>query len=239
MWGADTVEVPRGDALRAADARVITSVEPAPAAASPPAPPTGTRSRLARRPRRAGHPGPAARRRVRRDRRELLRRTTGGPMPAGSIIFPNDPNTVAALEAAGEAGGLTFQRNAASQAGDDAAVRGAEGRHPRQQREPGHQRLRSTRSAAIFGADAIFVSVSPGANSIQNAPTDPLLGDRRPLQHRPGLPGGRLHHQRRRTGRDVVGDDRHHHDDGQQQPDGRRDGHDRGVPEAGYNGTFR
>ena len=34
-------------------------------------------------------------------------------MPAGTLIFPNDPNTVAALQAAGASAGITFQRNVA------------------------------------------------------------------------------------------------------------------------------
>ena len=36
--------------------------------------------------------------------------TSAGPMPAGSLIFPNDTATVAAIDAAGEAAGVTFER---------------------------------------------------------------------------------------------------------------------------------
>jgi hypothetical protein len=37
--------------------------------------------------------------------------TSGGPMPAGTLIFPNDPVTVAALDAVGKSVGVWFERN--------------------------------------------------------------------------------------------------------------------------------
>jgi len=37
--------------------------------------------------------------------------TTGGRMPAGTLIFPNDPVTVAALDAVGRSVGVWFERN--------------------------------------------------------------------------------------------------------------------------------
>lgn len=42
---------------------------------------------------------------------EPFRSTTGGWMPAGTLIFPNDPTTVAALKEAGKAAGVWFERN--------------------------------------------------------------------------------------------------------------------------------
>ena len=140
MWGADTVEVPNGG--RRSRLRRAHHV--------------GQRAQRRRRRRGGGLVRGQLERRPRANRTilDLLRdgvygeiaeaafvNADGGPMPAGSIIFPNDPNTVAALDAAGDAGGLTFERGTRSQAGDDTPVRGAEGRHPRQQRQPGHQRL--------------------------------------------------------------------------------------------------
>ena len=50
MWGADTVEVPRGDATFAPTTELDHVRQRAAAAASRPARPTGTRSRIARRP---------------------------------------------------------------------------------------------------------------------------------------------------------------------------------------------
>jgi hypothetical protein len=100
---------------------------------------------------------------------------SGGTMPAGSLIFPNDQATVSALDAAGEAAGITFERNLGS--------------------EPATTQLDEAPKVAvlinsatpttndtlwslqqIFGPDAQFVSVVAGTNSLQNAPADPLLG---------------------------------------------------------------
>ena len=94
-------------------------------------------------------------------------------MPAGSLIFPDDSATLVALEAAGEAAGVFFERGL--------------GLPP-----PGTQLDEAPRVAIlvdsaspvesdtswslrqIFGPDVGFVSVASGANSLQNAATDPL-----------------------------------------------------------------
>jgi hypothetical protein len=98
---------------------------------------------------------------------------SAGPMPAGSLIFPADDATVGALEAAGAAGGFYFERG-----------RGAA--PPTTELDESPRVAILVNSAApsesdqswslrqIFGPDVGFVSVVNGANSLQNAPADPL-----------------------------------------------------------------
>ena len=100
---------------------------------------------------------------------------SGGTMPAGSLIFPNDSATVAALNATGDAAGITFARNL-----------GAEPSTTQLDEAPKIAILVNSANPTIndtswslgqiFGTDAGFVSVVNGTNSLQNAPTDPLLG---------------------------------------------------------------
>ena len=100
---------------------------------------------------------------------------SGGTMPAGSLIFPNDAATVAAIDAAGETAGITFERN-----------KGPEPPTTQLDEAPKVAVLISSATPTvndtlwslqqIFGADAQFVSTVNGANSLQNSPTDPLLG---------------------------------------------------------------
>jgi hypothetical protein len=102
--------------------------------------------------------------------------TTGGRMSAGTLIFGNDPATVAAIDAAGKAAGVWFERNVgvAKPAttkvakAPRVAILGSAATAPRNDTE---QSLR-----AIFGESAEFLSLTTGTNSIQNAAVDPLLG---------------------------------------------------------------
>ncbi len=97
---------------------------------------------------------------------------SAGPMPAGSLIF--DATNVAALEAAGEAAGIFFERGV-----------GAKPATTQLDEAPGVAILVNTSSPVesdtswslrqIFGPDVGFVSVLSGANSLQNAATDPLV----------------------------------------------------------------
>ena len=78
MWGADTAEVPRGDASFAPTTEVVTSVNALQRRRG------GRPVRLvlhhhARRPRAEGDPGPAAGRRLRRDRGAVVRQHDGRP----------------------------------------------------------------------------------------------------------------------------------------------------------------
>jgi Zinc carboxypeptidase len=100
---------------------------------------------------------------------------SAGPMPAGSVIFPDDAATVVALEAAGKAAGVFFERGvgetpAATQL--DEAPRIAilvDSANPVESDTSWSLRR-------IFGPDVGFVSVASGASSLQNAATDPLEG---------------------------------------------------------------
>ena len=93
-------------------------------------------------------------------------------MPAGSLIFPDDSATLVALEAAGEAAGVFFERGLGLPRRGRSSTR-RRGRHPRRQCEPG--RIGHVLVVAqIFGPDVGFVSVASGTNSLQNAATDPL-----------------------------------------------------------------
>jgi hypothetical protein len=96
-------------------------------------------------------------------------------MPAGSLIFPNDTTTVAALDAAGRAAGMYFERG-----------RGTKPPTTQLDEAPRVAILVNSSSPAesdtswslrqIFGPDVGFVSVVNGANSLQNAAADPLEG---------------------------------------------------------------
>jgi Zinc carboxypeptidase len=100
---------------------------------------------------------------------------SAGSMPAGSVIFPDDAATVVALEAAGKAAGVFFERGlglppAGTQL--DEAPRIAvlvDSASPVESDTSWSLRR-------IFGPDVGFVSVASGASSLQNAPTDPLEG---------------------------------------------------------------
>jgi Zinc carboxypeptidase len=105
--------------------------------------------------------------------------TTGGPMPAGTLIFPSDAVTAAALHAAGQNAGIWFERNVGVTKPPTSRVM----KPPRiavlvnsatpetsTTTRPIHEVLES-----IFGSDLVgFVSTVNGANSLQNAASDPL-----------------------------------------------------------------
>jgi hypothetical protein len=98
---------------------------------------------------------------------------SGGSMPAGSVIFPDDAATVVTLEAAGKAAGVFFERGlglppAGTQL--DEAPRIAilvDSGSPVESDTSWSLRQ-------IFGPDVGFVSTTSGSNSLQNAATDPL-----------------------------------------------------------------
>ena len=98
---------------------------------------------------------------------------SAGPMPAGSVIFPDDPATVVALDAAGKEAGVFFERGigatpAATQL--DEAPRVAilvDSSNPVESDTSWSLRQ-------LFGPDVGFVSTVSGAGSLENAATDPL-----------------------------------------------------------------
>jgi hypothetical protein len=99
---------------------------------------------------------------------------SGGTMPAGSLIFPNDSATVAALNAAGDAAGITFERNLGSEPSTTQLDEAPKIAILVNSANPTINDT-SWSLGQIFGTDAGFVSVANGTNSLQNAPTDPLL----------------------------------------------------------------
>ena len=177
LWGADVIEVPRGD----------ESFEPQVVTIEAPNPPTGGIV--------GGIEAPADWYSVtlggvsdHRAISELLQSgidgaiaegsfetTTGGPMPAGSLIFPNDPATAAAIDGAGAAAGLDFERSVGEAEPDTTELTAA----PKvailvNSANPAPNDT-SESLRAIFGSNASFLSMSAGPNSIQTAEVDPLL----------------------------------------------------------------
>ncbi|MET1008756.1 MAG: hypothetical protein ABWY96_01705, partial [Gaiellaceae bacterium] len=98
---------------------------------------------------------------------------SAGAMPAGSVIFPADAATAVALDAAGKAAGVFFERGIGmTPAGTqlDEAPRIAilvDSGNPVESDTSWSLRQ-------IFGTDVGFVSTTSGSNSLQNAATDPL-----------------------------------------------------------------
>ena len=177
MWGADTAEVPHGDASFDPSTEVITAVSALSGGVAEGA--SDFYSVTLRGVRelqavydllRDGHYGELA--------EAPFVSTSGGPTPAGSLIFNNDPVTVAALEAAGAAAGIVFERNVAvvkpattklSEAPRVAILANANAAGVIGNTDA------STSLRTIFGPNAQLVSLLGGPNSIQNAATDPLL----------------------------------------------------------------
>jgi hypothetical protein len=97
--------------------------------------------------------------------------TTGGQMPAGSVIF--DASAEAALEGAGDAAGVFFERGVGTKPATtelDEAPRLAilvDSMRPAENDTSWSLRQ-------IFGDDVGFVSVAFGKDSLERAPTDPL-----------------------------------------------------------------
>ena len=100
---------------------------------------------------------------------------SAGSMPAGSLIFPDDTATVAALDAAGGAAGIDFERGRGSKPATtqlDEAPRVAilvNSGNPSESDTSWSLRQ-------IFGPDVGFVSTVSGPNSLENAATNPLDG---------------------------------------------------------------
>jgi hypothetical protein len=100
---------------------------------------------------------------------EPFESSSGGPMPAGTLIFPNDPATVAALTAAGEEAGLWFERTRGPKPETTALNRA-----PRIAVLAGGTTSDISFSLRSLGFDAVHVPTT-GTNSINTAAQDPLL----------------------------------------------------------------
>ncbi|HZG35643.1 MAG TPA: M14 family zinc carboxypeptidase [Gaiellaceae bacterium] len=180
LWGADTVEVPRGAAFAPATTEVTAPTSLAGGVrggAGAPAEWYSVTIRGAIELRailnllKSGIYGELA--------EAPFTSTTGGPMPAGTLIFPNDAATVAALQAAGQSAGIWFERNvgvakpATSQvekAPRIAVLVNSASPETSTVSRPIHEVLET-----IFGSDSVgFVSTVTGSGSLQNAATDPL-----------------------------------------------------------------
>ena len=98
---------------------------------------------------------------------------SAGAMPAGSLIFPNDSATVTALTNAGLGAGVYFERGVGAKPATTAL---AEAPRVAVLVNSANPAINDTLWGLqrIFGLDAQFVSTIGGANSLQNAGSDPL-----------------------------------------------------------------
>ena len=170
LWGADVVEIPRGDATFDPATTVIEGpnelVGGVRGGASVPADWYSVTLRGVSEVRtvygllRAGVKGEVA--------EEAFATTTGGSMAAGSLVFANDPATVAALDAAGKEAGIWFERSV----GLDKPVRTKLAKAPRVAILAGGTGNSDTTQSlrAIFGSDTAVVTSA----SLQSATSDPL-----------------------------------------------------------------
>jgi hypothetical protein len=100
---------------------------------------------------------------------------SAGPMPAGSVIFPDDPATVVALNAAGAAAGIDFERGLGATPATTQLDEAPRVAILVNTANPGESDT-SWSLRQIFGPDVGFVSTVSGANSLENAAADPLAG---------------------------------------------------------------
>ena len=179
LWGADIVEVPRGAAFTPATSSITAPSAPTGGVRGGTAAASDWYSVTLRGPSevrailgllRSGVYGEMA--------EAPFTSTTGGAMPAGTLIFPNDAATRSALDAAGLAAGIFFERNVGVTKPATTLVEKA----PKVAIlvNPGSGIFANSDQSesleAIFGSDAAFVSTVNGSGSLQNAPTDPLDG---------------------------------------------------------------
>jgi hypothetical protein len=171
LWGADVLEVSRDDASFAPSTEPIADVNPLQGGlrGTEPADWFAVTLRGAHEVREIlsllhdGIDGEVA--------EESFASTTGGPMPAGSLIF--DASAATALQAAGVAAGMFFERGV-----------GAKPDTTQLDEPPRVAILVDDRAPAendtswslrqIFGQDVGFVSMVTGKQSLERSPTDPL-----------------------------------------------------------------
>jgi hypothetical protein len=100
--------------------------------------------------------------------------TTGGDMPAGTLIFPADKTTAAALDTAGKAAGMWFERNVGVTKPATTVVTGAPKVAILVSSVPTSGADTDGVLKRIFGTDAQYVPTISGAGSLENAATSPL-----------------------------------------------------------------
>jgi Zinc carboxypeptidase len=105
--------------------------------------------------------------------------TTGGTMPAGSLVFAANASTASALDAAGKQSGMVVQRGTGAQppttpVNEAPKVAMLVSSVP----APAGSNADSAGCLNIlFGSDAQYVATITGANSLENSATDPLAGE--------------------------------------------------------------
>ena len=100
--------------------------------------------------------------------------TTGGLMPAGSLIFPADPTTAAALDAAGQAAGMWFERNVGVAKPPVTKVRESPMIAILATSVPTSGADTDGVLHILFGADAQYVATTAASGSLETAASDPL-----------------------------------------------------------------
>ena len=173
LWGADVVEVPRAATLSASTDPVDEPNELEGGLKEGPADwyavtPRGVRDHQAIRGLlRGGIAGEVA--------EEPFTTADGASMPAGTVVFPVASGSARdALEAAAEGSGLTLEPGTGPRPSSTLLREAPRVAILGNSASPAPTDTSETLKA-IFGDDAGFVSVSAGANSLANAPEDPLL----------------------------------------------------------------
>jgi hypothetical protein len=105
--------------------------------------------------------------------------TTGGTMPAGSLIFAADRGTALKLDAAGKKAGMWIERNIGHAQPATTPVNEAPKVAMLVSSVPSPAGSNADSAGALnilFGADAQYVATITGTGSLENAATDPLAG---------------------------------------------------------------
>jgi len=177
LWGADTIEIPRDDATFTPSANLIfdtNSLEggvrggvDAPADFYSVTLKGVNEDKAVLALLRSGVNGLIA--------EEPFTSTTGGATSAGSLIFPADSTTATALDAAGKAGGMWFERNVGVTMPATTAVPNAPKIAILVSSVPTSGADTDGCLTRIFGtSDAQYVATVSGANTVENSTTNPL-----------------------------------------------------------------
>ncbi len=103
--------------------------------------------------------------------------TTGGPMPAGTLIFPADSKTAKALDAAGQQGGMWFERNVGVAMPKTSVVADAPKIAILVNSVPSSGADTDGCLDRIFGAANVkYVATTSATGSLQTSSTNPLNG---------------------------------------------------------------
>ncbi len=103
--------------------------------------------------------------------------TTGGPSPAGTLIFPADSKTAAALDAAGKQGGMWFERNVGVAIPATTVVADAPRIAILVNSVPSSGQDTDGCLARIFGAANVkYVATTAATGSLQTSSTNPFNG---------------------------------------------------------------